>query len=278
MIINWTEIAKEFNLKMKEEVKGFEKKPCLWVILVWNNPSSLRYIKQKQKLALFVWIDFILKQLDEDISENELMEIIEKFNNDEKITWYMVQTPLPKHINVNKIINKINPRKDVDWFHIENQWKILVWDNTWLVACTPAWIIQIIQNQNIDLEWKIVTIIWRSNIVGKPVTNLLINMWSTVINCNSKTKNIEQFTKISDIIISATWKYWILNKNMIKDDSLIIDVWFSVIDWKIYWDVEDFYEISKSSVKITPVPGWVWPLTVSNLIKNTIKAYKNERL
>lgn len=276
MIINWTKIAEKFNLEMKEKIANLKEKPCLWIILIGENSSSLRYIKQKQKLSEFVWIGFKLEKLDENITQNELIEVIEKFNNDEKITWYMIQMPIPKHIDENIIINKIDPKKDVDWFHIQNQWKILVWDNTWLVPCTPAWIIQIIEEQNINLEWKIVTVIWRSNIVWKPVVNLLINLWATVINCNSKTKNVEHFTKISDIIISATGKYWVINKEMIKKDTLIIDVWFSVIDWKIFWDVADFEDINKIC-KITPVPGWVWPLTVSNLIKNTLKSYENKR-
>lgn len=276
MIIDWVEIAKSFNLKIKEEIANLKEKPCLWIILIWNNSSSLRYINQKQKLAEFVWIDFKLERLDENITENELIKVIEKFNNDSKITWYMVQMPIPKHIDENLMINKIDPKKDADWFHIQNQWKILVWDNSWLIPCTPAWIIQLIQSQNIDIEWKIVTVIWRSNIVWKPVVNLLINLWATVISCNSKTKNIKQFTKISDIIISATWKPWILNKDIIKENSIIIDVWFTVIGWKIFWDVTDFEEINKFC-KITPVPGWVWPLTVSNLMNNILKIYKNER-
>jgi methylenetetrahydrofolate dehydrogenase (NADP+)/methenyltetrahydrofolate cyclohydrolase len=277
MIIDWIKISEKINLEIKEEVKNLDEKPCLCVVLVWDNPSSLRYIRQKHKLCDFVWINFKLEKLDEKISENELLEVIEKLNKDNSITWYMVQMPLPKHINEYKIINKIDPKKDADWFHIENQGKVLIWDNTWLIPCTPAWIIDIIKSIDDDISWKIVTVIWKSNIVWKPVVNLLINLWATVISCNSKTKNLEQFTKISDIIITATWKPWIINKNMIKENSIIIDVWFTVIDWKIFWDVADFEEINKIWNKITPVPWGVWPLTVTNLIKNTLKIYKNEK-
>lgn len=277
MIIDGVKIAEKINLEMIEEIKGFKWKPCLCVVLVWNSQASMRYIKQKHKLCDFVWIDFKLEKLDEDISENELLEVIEKLNNDKSVTWYMVQMPLPKQIDEHVIINKIDPKKDADWFHIENQWKVLIWDHTWLVACTPAWIIDIIKSLVDSLSWKVVTVIWKSNIVWKPVVNLLINLWATVISCNSKTKDLESFTKKSDIIVSATWKPWVINKDMIKDNSIIIDVWFTVIDWKIYGDVADFDEISKSSTYITPVPWWVWPLTVTNLIKNTLKIYKNEK-
>jgi len=274
MLIDWKRLALESYKKIKLELYNLEKKPCLWAILVWNNSSSLWYISQKEKWCDYVWMDFYLEKLSENTSQEELEKVVERFNNDEKITWFIVQLPLPENIDVKKIINKINPIKDVDWFHIENQWKIVIWDNSWSVACTPAWILQLINSVEKNLEWKVVTVIWKSNIVWKPIINLLINLWATVICCNSKTKNLENFTLNSDIIISATWKNWVLNKNMVKKWSIIIDVWFLVVDWKIIWDVKDTEEIDKMWCFITPVPGWVWPMTVVNLINNTLKIYK----
>jgi len=269
MIIDWKEIAKNKYEEIKNKVKNIKPKLTLLAILVWNNPSSLRYIRQKKKWAEYVGIEFILDHLDENISEHELLQKIEHYNNDENITWIMVQLPLPKHIENKKIINLINPLKDVDWFNEKNQWKLLIWDESWLVPCTPAWIMEIIKSLNIDLAWKIVTVIWKSNIVWKPLTMLLINASATVISCNSKTKDLKQFTKISDIVICAVWKPGLLSLDMINDKTIVIDVWFTVINDKIYWDA-NFEEINNNWNLITPVPGWVGPLTVANLMNNVI--------
>lgn len=272
MIIDWKKIAKKIYDEIKQEVDKSKKKPTLWAILVWNNSASLRYIWQKKKWAEYTWINFELKKLDEDISEKELLELLENFNSNENISWYIVQLPLPKHINEQKVINSINPDKDVDWFHEQNQWKVLIWDKSWFVPCTPAWIIKILEDIWEDISWKIITVIGRSNIVWKPITVLLINAWATVISCNSKTQNIEEFTKKSDIIILAAWKPWLLTKDMIKKEAIIIDVWFTIINDKIHGDA-NFEEIESNWNKITPVPGWVWALTVAMLMSNTLKAY-----
>jgi methylenetetrahydrofolate dehydrogenase (NADP+)/methenyltetrahydrofolate cyclohydrolase len=148
----------------------------------------------------------------------------------------------------------------------------LLWDPSAFVPCTPAWIMKILEEQKVELEWKIVTVIWRSSIVWKPVISLLINAWATVICCNSKTKNLDKFTTQADIIITATWKPWLLKVNMVKVWAIVIDVWFTVIDWKIYWDA-DTKLINLVWWKITPVPWWVWAITVAMLMKNTLKAY-----
>ncbi len=277
MLIDWTKIALDIYDKIKAELINFDKKPTLWAILVWNNPESLRYIKQKKKWADYVWINFKLLELKEDISEKKLLEYINKVNKDNNISWYIIQLPLPKHINKNNIINSINSDKDIDWFHPINQWKMLIWDKTWFQSCTPMWIINILKSLDLVFLGKVVCVIGRSNIVWKPVIALLINEWATVICCNSSTQNIKEFTKKADIIIIATWKPKLLKEDMLKKWSIIIDVWFSVIDGKIIWDA-DTENIDKAWHKITPVPGWVWPLTVAMLIKNTLKAYKKEKL
>ncbi len=276
MIIDWKEIAKNKYDEIKDKVENIKAQLTLLAILVWNNPSSLRYIRQKRKWAEYVGINFKLDHLDENVSEQDLLQKIEQYNKDKNITWIMVQLPLPNHIDNKKIINLINPIKDVDWFNEKNQWKLLIWDDTWLVPCTPSWVMEILRYQKINLAWKIVTVIWKSNIVWKPLTMLLINASATVISCNSKTPNLKQFTKISDVVICAVWKPWLLTLDMINDKTIIIDVWFTVIDDKIYGDA-DFNEINKSWNHITPVPGWVWPLTVANLMNNTIKSYNINR-
>lgn len=274
MLLDWKIVAWEIYEKLKLEISKLNKKPKLSVILVWNNSSSIRYVNQKQKWAEFVWMDFDLLKFNENITENELLNTINDLNNDKNVSWFIIQLPLPKHINEKKVLNSINPKKDVDGFHPENQWKIVIWDDSWLTPCTPSWIIELLNYYKIDIVGKNIVIIWRSNIVGKPIANLLINLQATITICNSKTKNINFYTKNADIIITAMWSPKFLTLDKINDNAVIIDVWFSVIDEKIYWDA-DFENIIKNWNSITPVPGWVWALTVASLLKNTLKAYKN---
>ena len=273
MKIDWKTIALNIYDKIKWKVSILDNKPTLWAILVWENSASIRYIKQKQKWAKYTWINFKLIKLEDSVSEKELLKQVKSFNKNKDISWYIVQLPLPKHIDEKNVIDSILPEKDVDWFHPINQWKIMIWDKSWLVPCTPAWIIQIFKSEDIDVTWKVVCVIWRSNIVWKPITSLLINKSATVISCNSRTRNIEKYIKEADIVIVAAWKPWLLKESMLKKWSIIIDVWFTIIDWKIHWDAET-EKIDKAWHRITPVPGWVWALTVAMLMKNTLKAHK----
>lgn len=282
MIIDWKKIAKEIYEELKLNISEINwNKPKLWAILVWENSPSLRYIKQKKKWAEYVWMDFELKNFPDNVTQEELLDFIEKWNNDKSITWYILQLPIPKNIDETKIINSIDPKKDVDWFHPVNQWKILIWDNTGLAPCTPAWVMWIINSPIIPfykgdehkhLQWKNVVVIWRSNIVWKPVAAMLINAWTTVTVCNSRTQNINDFTKNADIVVCAAWVPWLLKLENINDKTIVIDVWFTVVDWKIFGDA-DFEEINNNWNLITPVPGGVWRLTVANLLKNTYKAF-----
>ena len=271
MLIDWRRIAKEIYEDLKIKVSNSGKKITLGAILVGDNKSSLNYIKQKKKWVYYIGINFVLKRLDYSISTKLLLEEINDFNNSEDIDWFIVQLPLPNHIDENSIIESISPLKDVDGFHPINVWKLMIWDDSWFHSCTPSWIMEIFRSEKIEFIWKNVVVIWKSNIVWKPISNLLINAWATVTVCNSKTKDLSFFTKNADIIIVAAWVPWLLNSNMINSTSIIIDVWFTVIDWKIYWDA-DTKNIDSLWAKITPVPGWVWALTVASLMSNTIKA------
>ena len=273
MIINWWKIAKKMYEKLKEEVSQIKgEKPTLWAILVWDNSASLRYIKQKRRWAKFVGMNFELKQFDENISEQDLIDFIKSWNSDKNISGYIIQLPLPEHVNSTKILRTVSPEKDVDWFHPENQWKVLLGDESWFAPCTPHWVMEIFEDWNIELQWKEVVVIWKSNIVGKPLVAMLMNAWTTVISCNSKTPDINKFTKTADIVICAAWVPWLLKLENINDKTIVIDVWFTIIDRKIYWDAE-FDEINENWNLITPVPGWVGRLTVANLLKNTFKAH-----
>lgn len=274
MIIDWKKISENIYNTLKEEVSQISwEKPTLWAILIWEDSASLRYIKQKRKWADFVWMDFELKQFELSVTQEQLLEFIAWWNKNKKMSGYIVQLPLPKHIDEQKIIHAILPEKDVDWFHPVNQWKVLIWDDTGFAPCTPFGVMWIFDELELNLSWKEVVVIWRSNIVWKPVTAMLINKWATVISCNSRTPDINKFTKTSDIVICATWVPWLLKLENINDKTIVIDVWFTVIDWKIFWDA-DFDDIHENGNLITPVPGWVWRLTVANLLKNTLKAYK----
>jgi len=233
MLIDWKKIAIKIYDELKNKVVNSENKITLGAILVWNNEASIRYIKQKKKWADYIWINFVLKRVEKDISTEQLLDIINDFNISEKITWFIVQLPLPEHINEKSIIEAISPLKDVDGFHPVNIWKLLIWDNSWFSPCTPAWIMEFFKEENIKFAWKNITVIWRSNIVWKPTVALLINAWATVTSCNSKTLNLEKITKASDIIIIAAWSPWLLKTSMVRHDAIIIDVWFTVIDWKI---------------------------------------------
>ncbi len=274
MIIDWKLISEKIYEKLKQEVSQIAwEKPTLWAILVWENSASLRYIKQKRKWAGFVWMNFELKQFDEGVWEEELISFIQSWNKNKNISWYIIQLPMPKHINSTKLIRTISPDKDVDGFHPVNQWKILIGDTSGFAPCTPYGVMWIFKKLNIDLVGKMIVVIGRSNIVWKPLTAMLINRWATVTSCNSKTSDITRFTKEADIVICAAGQPLLLKLENINDKTIVIDVWFTVIDWKIYWDA-DFDAIHKNWNLITPVPGWVWRLTVANLLKNTLKAWK----
>ncbi|RKW23767.1 bifunctional 5,10-methylenetetrahydrofolate dehydrogenase/5,10-methenyltetrahydrofolate cyclohydrolase [Candidatus Gracilibacteria bacterium] len=276
MLINGKQIAENIYEKLKKEVSNLKSKPKMVVILVGEKSASLSYIKQKQKWANYVGIDFELIKFEENVKETELLRKIKELNNDQSVNGFIVQLPLPEHINEKKIINSINPKKDIDGFHPKNQGKVLIGDNSGFVPCTPAGIIEILKYQKINLEGKVACVIGKSNIVGKPITSLLINAGATVISCNSKTKNLRKFTTIADIIIIATGVPKMLKVDMIKVGATIIDVGFTVLDGKIYGDA-DTELIDIAGNNITPVPGGVGALTVCMLMKNTVKAYRMQK-
>lgn len=275
MILDGKKVAQEVYDELKNSISKLSSPPHLHAILVGKNSPSMRYISQKQKWAEYIWMQFTLHNFDENITENELLKCINWLNTDTWVDGFIVQLPLPKHINESNIINAIAPQKDVDGFHPINQGKIVIWDASWLKACTPAGMMELLKYYHIDPKWKNITIIGRSNIVGKPIANLLINAQATVTICNSQTKNIDFFTKNSDIVITALGKPHFLTTDKISQNTIVIDVGFSVIDGKIYGDA-DFENILQQWNPITPVPGGVGSLTVAMLLKNTFQAYKNK--
>lgn len=276
-ILNWTKTAKKIREKLKERVEKMAKKPNFTAILLWNNPASRVYVWMKEKACWEIWILHKRLELSEETTQKELIKIIEKLNEDEENTWIMVQLPLPKHIYEPEIIKAINPKKDVDWFTAYNLWKVFLnpeFED--LPPATPAWIIRLLDEEKIDVKWMNAVVIWRSNIVWKPIWTMLLNRSATVTTCHSKTKNINFYTKNADIIIVAVWIKNFLKKEMVKDWVIIVDVWIHRNEDKtLSWDV-DFENVKEKASFITPVPGWVWPMTVAQLMTNIVNSAENE--
>lgn len=275
MIIDGKKIAKQDYASIKKEIQELDISPKLCAFLVGNNSASLRYIEQKRKWAKKVGIEFILHHLPENTTESHLLEMIQTINEDTSIHGCMVQLPLPEQIDSHKVISTISPTKDVDGFHPLNIGKVVIWDTQGFVPCTPAGVMHLLESLSISLTGKQVVVIGRSNIVGKPLVNLMIQQWATVTSCNSHTGNIAYYTQNADIVVLAAGKPWLLGKDMLKSGSVVIDVGFTVVDGKIYGDAR-FEEIETSGHAVTPVPGWVWAMTVLHLMKNTLLAYKRQ--
>lgn len=273
MILDGKKLAQSIYEELEQKIKNLSPQPCLGAVLVGNSSASLRYISQKKKFCEKVWISFRLFQFPENITQDELLWEIESLNKNPEISGYIVQLPLPEHIDTNTIIHHISPEKDVDGFHPVNQGKVVLWDSSWFIPCTPAGIMKIFDAYNISLSWKSITILGQSNIVGKPMAQLCINAGATVTSCNSKTKDLGTHTSHADIIILATGKAWLLSPDMVKKDAIIIDVGFSVVDGKILGDAQT-QKLIENGNSITPVPGWVGPMTVAMLLSNTFTAYE----
>lgn len=273
MILSGKIVAEEVYKELEKQIASLPTPPTLGAVLVGNSEASKRYIRQKQKFAQKVGMNFKLFSFEDDISEASLLKVINELNNDADIHGYIVQLPLPKHIDDGKIIAAINPLKDVDGFHPVNQGKTLLWDPNAFIPCTPAGVMKIFEHYDISLQGKHVCILWRSNIVGKPLANLCINAWATLTSCNSHTPDVTKITQEADIVICATGASHILQADMVKADAVVIDVGFSVIDGKILGDA-DFEALEAQWNTITPVPGWVGPMTVALLLSNTLRAYE----
>lgn len=268
--------GKKYSAKLKEELKkevlSFDKKPSLVVISVGDNPASKVYVKQKEKCANYIGIEYSHIHFDE-INDDELCKKIEFLNNDSNINGIIVQLPLPKGFNEERVVNMVSPSKDVDGLTYINSGKLLN-NKDCLVSCTPKGIMHLLKEEKIDLCGKNVVVIGRSILVGKPMMNLLINANATVTLCHSKTKDLEKITRKADILVVAIGKKQFITRDMVKKGAIVIDVGINRYEDKLYGDVfyDDVYDKVK---KITPVPGGVGPMTVVMLMENVINAYKN---
>lgn len=270
-------VANELTEKLRPRIISLEKKlgitPCLTVILVGSNPASQIYVKNKRAKCKSLGIKSELLQIDSLISEDELLCVIEELNNNPECHGILVQLPIPDHINSDKIIEAIIPEKDVDGFHPSNLGSLFA-GNEKIIPCTPKGIIKLLEHYKIELSGKNAVVIGRSNIVGKPIASLLLNRNATVTICHSKTKNLAEFTRNADIIVSAVGKSGLIKEDMVKKGAIVIDVAINREDKEgistIKGDV-DFIPVSKKASMITPVPGGVGPMTIAMLMENLIE-------
>lgn len=276
-IINGKEIAENILNNIKKEVENFDVKPTLAVIIVGNDPASKVYVKNKIKKSEFLGFNSILKELPEDIQKEELLDVIKNLNNDKNVNGILLQLPLPKGLDEKDFLDEISPIKDVDGFTTYNSGKLFKGEKPYSIACTPKGIIKLLETKNINLEGKVAVVVGRSNIVGKPVANLLLQKNATVIQAHSKTKNLPEILKLADIIISATGKEEFIKGDMVKKGAIIIDVGITRNkNGKLTGDV-DFESVYNKVSYITPVPGGVGPMTIATLMENTLELYKLQK-
>lgn len=274
ILLDGKKVSKEIIDNLKERRKKINDNIKLAIIWVGNNPASEIYISNKKKQCTKVNVLCDVYHLDEDTKENEVLELIEKLNNDKTVTGILVQSPLPKGIDETKCFNKINPKKDIDGFSNVSVGNLYL-GRPKLVSCTPKGIIKLLEYYDIDLEGKNVCLINRSNIVGKPLFHLLISKNATVTMCHSKTKNLKDITKEADIIISAVGKPKFITEDMVKEGAIVIDVGISRIDGHVVGDV-DFASVSEKASYITPVPGGIGPMTIAMILENILIAKEEE--
>ena len=275
-IIDGKELAKKVRKELKVEVDKLKEQginPKLAVIMVGKDPGSTVYVRNKSKACEKVGIEFEEFLFEETISEEMLLETIEKLNQDENVHGILLQCPVPKHIDVNKAFRAISPNKDVDGFNPINVGNLTIGEDAF-VSCTPYGVIRMLEEYNIETEGKNAVILGRSNIVGKPMIQCMLNKNSTVTVCHSRTKDIGDVIKRADIVIAAIGKPKFVKADMVKDGAVVIDVGINRLDdGSICGDVDYDAMFDKVS-HITPVPGGVGQMTIAMLLNNVVKAAK----
>ena len=275
-IINGKEVA----LKVKEEIKSFtegkkqegKRMPKIASILVGDDGGSIYYMNNQEKVSTSLGVDFKKVVLDKNITEEDLINTIDNLNNDNEVDGIILQLPLPKGLNEKNVIKKISPSKDIDCLTFESQGKLYMGEPEFL-PCTPNSVVTLLKSLNINLEGKRVVVLGRSNIVGKPVAQLLLNENATVTICHSRTKDLKEVTSEADILVLAIGKPKFIDETYVKEGAIVIDVGTSRFEGKITGDV-DFHKVIEKASYLTPVPGGVGALTTTLLVKNACEAYK----
>ena len=270
VILDGKKVSQKVLEMVKSRVEGLSKQPHLAVILVGDNPASKIYVNNKKKAAEKVGIKSTIFEFGVNISEQELLAKIKELNNDPTVTGILVQLPLPEHIDKNKVILAISPQKDVDGFHPLNVGRLVTGLEPYFYPATPQGILMLLDEYNIPIEGKHAVVIGRSNIVGKPMAQMLLKRNATVTMCHSYTGDLEEIIKTADIVVSAVGKK-IVRCKMVKKNSCLVDVGiFKDADGKLTGDV-DFDFVSPYCGFITPVPGGVGPMTIASLMFNSSK-------
>ena len=267
-------LREELKIEIAEFKNNYGITPGLAVIMVGDNPASAVYVRNKHKACADVGITSYQIELPNETSEDELLSKIDELNADKNVHGILVQLPLPKHIDEEKVINRISPDKDVDAFHPINVGKIMIGNYSFL-PCTPAGIMELLRHYNVDITGKKCVVVGRSNIVGKPMALLLLEKHGTVTVCHSRTRELSEITREADILVVAIGRACFLTADMVKDGAVVIDVGINRLpDGKLAGDV-DFEPVAERASLITPVPGGVGPMTITMLLKNTITAAKS---
>jgi len=273
-ILDGKKAAQKIRNKLKEKVDTLKENgitPKLAVIMVGEDVGSKIYVKNKSKACEEIGIKYEEYLLDENTSMEELLDLINKLNDRKDVHGILLQSPIPKHLDINLAIKAISPDKDVDGFHPVNVGKLVLGQETF-VSCTPFGVIKLLEEYNIEMAGKNVVIVGRSNIVGKPLIQCLLNKDATITVCHSKTENVKEITKRADIVIVAIGRANFLKADMIKENAVVVDVGINRNEeGKVCGDV-DFENVSKIASHITPVPGGIGPMTIAMLMHNIVKA------
>lgn len=274
VIIDGKKISQEIKDELKEKVAALKaqgKQATLAVIQVGNDPASCVYVNNKKKACAYIGIESLSYELPEETTESELLALVEKLNADDNVHGILVQLPVPKHIDADKIIQTISPKKDVDGFHPQNVGNLVI-GQTGFVSCTPAGIIQLLKRSNIEIAGKHCVVIGRSNIVGKPMALLMLRENATVTIAHSKTQNLKELCKTADILIVAIGKPQFVTAEYVKEGAVVIDVGIHRDENnKLCGDVA-YDEVESIAAAITPVPGGVGPMTIAMLMNNCVEA------
>lgn len=271
-IIDGKQIAADIREKLKQKIARLPVAPQLAIVLVGNDEPSLIYVRNKQKAAAQIGLQSQLYHMDEDTSEEELLNVIAKLNADKQINGIIVQLPLPKQLNTNRIINAISPLKDVDGFHPYNTGMLQNNEQPYFIAATPLGVMKLIKSVNQNLSGKNVVLIGASLIVGRPLATLLLNQECTVSITHAQTKNIKELTTKADILVAACGVAKLVKVDWIKENAILIDVGINRDSGKLCGDI-DFEDVKEKAGAITPVPGGVGPMTIAMLLSNTVDAY-----
>lgn len=278
VIMDGRALSEKIRAQLRREVDRLkekaEREPSLAVVLVGNDPASEIYVRNKIKACQKVGIRSIDKRLSKTTTQEELNETVKRLNEDETIDGIIVQLPLPNGLSSKEIVNCISPEKDVDGFHPVNVGKaVLGLYDEGLMPCTPAGVMKFFEEYNIGLEGKNAVMVGHSNIVGKPLANMLLNANATVSVCHIYTKDLKYYTRNADILCVATGVPHLIKDDMVKDGVVVIDIGISKVNGKVVGDV-DFERVKEKASAITPVPGGVGPMTITMLLYNTVKAFK----